>query len=185
VLLALAGVVYLRPFTVGGNDIALIGVLTVAGLVLGAWSGLADKVCRGDQGAVISRATTLSVITWVLGMGSRFGFAYYSYHSGTHAMASFSAHHDITGARIWTTALVLMAFGQGLARVGVLQLRRLQTARTSVVVGVGATTMVSRAVYPLDDAGAQVLATAGPPMHALHRSTPGRGAGGRTDTDRR
>ncbi len=136
-LLAVAGVVYLRPFTVGGNDVALIVVLTVIGLVLGAGSGLADKVWQGEQGSVISRATAVSVITWVLGMGFRFGFAYYSYHSGAHAVSTFSAHHDITGARIWTTAFVLMAFGQGLARIGVLQLRRHQTARASVVVGQG------------------------------------------------
>jgi hypothetical protein len=57
-------------------------------------------------------------------MGFRFWFAYYAYHGGGPAVASFSLRHDISGADIWTTALVLMAFGQVLARLGVLQVRR-------------------------------------------------------------
>ncbi len=61
-------------------------------------------------------------------MGFRFGFAYYAYHSGGGAVARFSAAHDLTGARIWTTALVLMAFGQVLARLTVLQFRRVRAA---------------------------------------------------------
>ncbi len=36
--------------------------------------------------------------------------------------------HDITGAQTWTAALVLMAFGQVPARVGVLQVRRVRAA---------------------------------------------------------
>jgi hypothetical protein len=72
------------------------------------------------------RAGVISVITWVAGMGFRFWFAYYAYHSGGPAVARFSVRHDITGADIWTTALVVMAFGQVLARLGVLQARRVR-----------------------------------------------------------
>ena len=39
-------------------------------------------------------------------------------------MTRFSIGHEITGAQIWTTALVLMAFGQVIARVGLLQAHR-------------------------------------------------------------
>ncbi|HEY5394852.1 MAG TPA: hypothetical protein VIL16_05590 [Trebonia sp.] len=56
------------------------------------------------------------------------------YHSGAASGARFSVSHDITGAQIWTTALVLMAFGQVLAWVGVLQARRLSTI---VTIGAG------------------------------------------------
>ncbi len=72
------------------------------------------------------RAGAISVITWVAGIGFRFWFAYYAYHSGGPAVARFSVRHDISGANIWTTALVLMAFGQVLARLGVLQVRRVR-----------------------------------------------------------
>jgi hypothetical protein len=50
-LLAAAGIIYLRPFTLRGNDLALILILAAAGIVLGALSGLADRICFGhDQG---------------------------------------------------------------------------------------------------------------------------------------
>jgi hypothetical protein len=123
--LAVAGIVYLRPFTVRGNDLPLIVILTAAGIVLGGLSGLADSIWR-DGRRLMFRAGAVSVITWVAGMGFRFGFAFYAYHGGAASVASFSARHDITGANIWTTALVLMAFGQVLARLGVLQGRRVR-----------------------------------------------------------
>jgi hypothetical protein len=126
-LLAVAGVIYLRPFTLGGNDLALILLLAAAGIILGALSGLADRAWWDDGQRLLFRAGVISVLAWVVGMGFRFWFAYYAYHGGGPAVASFSARHDITGASIWTTALVLMAFGQVLARLGVLQIRRART----------------------------------------------------------
>ncbi len=125
-LLAVAGIIYLRPFTLRGNDLALILILAAVGIVLGALSGLADRIWWDERRRLMFRAGVISVITWVAGMGFRFWFAYYAYHSGGPAVARFSVRHDITGADIWTTALVLMAFGQVLARLGVLQVRRVR-----------------------------------------------------------
>jgi hypothetical protein len=65
----------------------------------------------------------------------RFGFAYYAYHGGGPAVARFSAQHDLSGSDIWTTALVLMAFGQVLARLAVLQIRRVRAARDQAALG--------------------------------------------------
>jgi hypothetical protein len=123
-LLAAAGIIYLRPFTLRGNDLALILILAAAGIVLGALSGLADRIWWDEAGRLLFRAGVISVLAWVAGMGFRFWFAFYAYHGGGPAVASFSLRHDISGADIWTTALVLMAFGQVLARLGVLQVRR-------------------------------------------------------------
>jgi hypothetical protein len=117
-LLVAAGAVYLRPFTLGGNDLLLIVILTVAGAALGAVSGAADRLWHDDRGRLLARAGAISVIAWVLGMGFRFWFAYYAYRSGGPAVGRFSVRHDITGAGIWTTALVLMAFGQVLGPAG-------------------------------------------------------------------
>jgi hypothetical protein len=125
-LLVAAGIIYLRPFTLHGNDLALILILAAAGIVLGALSGLADRVWWDDGRRLMFRAGVLSVIAWVAGMGFRFWFAWYAYHGGGPAVASFSLRHDISGANIWTTALVLMAFGQVLARLAVLQVRRVR-----------------------------------------------------------
>src|SRR5580698_82271 len=125
-LMAVAGFVYLRPVDLHGNDLALIAVLGAAGIVIGAVSGMADSVRLTPEGRVLARAGAFSVVAWVAGMGSRFGFEYYAYHSGSAAVARYSIGHDITGAQIWTTALVLMAFGQVIARVGLLQIRRIR-----------------------------------------------------------
>ena len=65
-------------------------------------------------------------------MGFRFAFAIYaSSVDGEQAVARFSVQHAITGAHTWTTALVLMAFGEVLARVLILQARRLYVKRGS------------------------------------------------------
>ena len=97
-LLVAAGIIYLRPFTLRGNDLALILILAAAGLVLGGLSGLADRIWRDKRRRLMFRAGAISVITWVAGMGFRFSFAYYAYHSGGPAVARFSVRHDITGA---------------------------------------------------------------------------------------
>jgi hypothetical protein len=125
-LLAVAGIIYLRPFTLRGNDLALILILAAVGIVLGTLSGLADRIWWDEGRRLMFRVSVISVLGWVAGMGFRFWFAFYAYHGGGPAVASFSARHDISGADIWTTALVLMAFGQVLARLGVLQVRRVR-----------------------------------------------------------
>jgi hypothetical protein len=94
-------------------------------------SGLADRIWRDERGRLLAQAGPASVVLWVIGMGGRFAFAYYAYHSGAASVASFSVRHDITGTQIWTTALVLVAFGQVIARVGVLQARRVKTSLTA------------------------------------------------------
>jgi hypothetical protein len=134
-LLAVAGIIYLRPITLRGNDLALIVILAIVGIVLGLISALGDKFWRDQRGRLIYRAGVISVVAWILGMGFRFGFTYYAYHSGGPAVARFSASRDITGAGIWTTALVAMAFGQVLARLALLQARRARGTGQPMPVG--------------------------------------------------
>jgi hypothetical protein len=124
VLVAMAGIIYLRPVTLHGNDLALILILAAAGIVLGVLSALADRIWRDEHQQLLSQAVVISVIVWVIGMGFRFGFAYYADHGGGAAVARFSTQHDLSGAGIWTLALVTMAFGQVLARLALLQIRR-------------------------------------------------------------
>ena len=119
-----AGVHYLRGFTVGGNDLALIAVLTVVGVALGSWSGLSTRVWN-DRGRVFVRVGVVAAGTWVAGMGFRFAFAVWANTTAGGAdLTRFSVAHSITSGQAWTTALVLMAFGEVLARVAIMQLRR-------------------------------------------------------------
>jgi hypothetical protein len=71
----------------------------------------------------------------ISGMGFRFAFAYYAYHSGGPAIARFSASYHITGAEAWTTALFLMAAGQVIARVGLRQVRRVNAISHAAATG--------------------------------------------------
>ena len=48
-----------------------------------------------------------------------------------YVIAQFSIAHNITGDAAWMTALVLMAFGEVLARVLVLQIQRVRQSAGS------------------------------------------------------
>jgi hypothetical protein len=111
-LVAGAGIAYLRPISLAGNNLTLIAALVAAGITLGTLSGMTTGV--------------LAAFLWVLGMGARFAFALWVTHSGAAAVGRFSFHHDITGGHIWQFALVLMAYSEVLSRIGVLQFRRIR-----------------------------------------------------------
>lgn len=96
-----------------------IGLYDLNGDGLGTLSGLADRIWRDEQRRLMFRAGAISVITWVAGMGFRFWFAYCAYHSGGPAVARFSVRTASPAPIPGTTALVLMAFGQVLARLAV------------------------------------------------------------------
>ncbi|HET6153004.1 MAG TPA: hypothetical protein VFE15_08605 [Marmoricola sp.] len=130
-LVSIAGFHYLRGVHLAGNDVALIVTLTAVGVLFGTASAVATSVWRNHEGTVIARAGIAAAALWVAGMGFRFAFSIYSNsNAGGMHIASFSQSHDITSAQVWVTALVLMAFGEVLARTGLLQWRafRLRTS---------------------------------------------------------
>lgn len=65
-------------------------------------------------------------------MGFRFTFAIWSTGGGAADVARFSVDHQISSAQAWTTALVLMAVGEVLAHVAVLQLRRTRIQQSAI-----------------------------------------------------
>jgi hypothetical protein len=109
VILAIAVGNYLHGIPTQGNDLVLVGVLAVIGGIIGVSSGITVIFRRNAEGVVTFRSGWLSGIFWVLGMGSRFGFAYWSSHGGQGSIATFSANHHITSAEAWTVALLAMA----------------------------------------------------------------------------
>jgi hypothetical protein len=124
-----AGQHWLRGFAVGGHDLALIVGFGVVGLVLGALSAWGTQVWRRGDGTVLSRVGAAGVLTWIAGMGFRFAFAVWANtDSGAAAVGRFSREHDITSSQAWTTALVIMAFAEVLARLVILQVRRVRLA---------------------------------------------------------
>jgi hypothetical protein len=124
IILGIAIVSYLHGIPTGGNDLALVGVLAVVGGLIGVASGATVIFRRADDGRVWFRAAWLSAFFWVLGMGSRFAFAYWSSHGGSGTIGTFSAHHSITSDEAWTVALLAMAAFEVLGRTAVLAIRR-------------------------------------------------------------
>ena len=83
IILGIAIVCYLHGIPTGGNDLVLVGILAVVGGLIGVASGATVIFHRTDDGRVLFRAAWLSAFFWVLGMGSRFAFAYWSSHGGS------------------------------------------------------------------------------------------------------
>jgi hypothetical protein len=132
VLVGVACLHYVHAFTPRGNDALLIALLAATGVVLGLLSGVATDVWRAADGRVVARAGLAAAFFWVAGMGFRFGFAVWSTGSGAAVVTRFSRGHRISSGQAWTTALVLMAVGEVLARVAILQLRRVRARRPGV-----------------------------------------------------
>ncbi len=121
-VIAAVGKTYLKSVPTGGNDLVLIVGLAAVGVVFGTVSALATRV-RTDGGRyALVKAGWIGAGVWVLSMGGRFAFAVWASHGGGPHLYHFSVAHnlDITA---WTAALVLMAFGEVLTRVGILVYR--------------------------------------------------------------
>ena len=109
VILGIAVANYLHGIPTQGNDLLLVGVVALIGGMIGLASGLTVIMNRRPDGSVTFRSGWLSGIFWVLGMGSRFAFAYWASHGGASSIGSFSVQHHITGGDAWTAALLAMA----------------------------------------------------------------------------
>jgi hypothetical protein len=131
VILGIAVINYLHGIPTSGDDLVLAGTLALLGGLIGVASGYTVIFRRTENGRVLFRAGWLSGIFWVLGMGSRFAFAYWSSHGGMSSIATFSAQHSISGGEAWTVALLAMAAFEVLGRTGVLAIRRRELSSPS------------------------------------------------------
>jgi hypothetical protein len=116
VVVAAAGIVFLRHLPVGGRDLWLDATGLAAGLVLGVLAASLTRVRRRNDGAVVIRAGAAFASVWILAIGGRIAFAEWATGSGARTVADFSVHHQITGADAWTAAFVLMALAMVLTR---------------------------------------------------------------------
>jgi hypothetical protein len=123
VIMGWAGATYLHGVPTAGNDVLLMTALAAVGVVFGLLGGLLTRV-RYHEGAVRIKATASAAALWVISMGARMAFAVWStYPSGAAHIDHFSVAHDITSGQAWVTALILMAFGEVLVRLGIILIR--------------------------------------------------------------
>jgi hypothetical protein len=124
VIVGIAVVNYLHGIPTAGNDLVLVGVLGMLGLLIGVASGQTVLMRRGADGEVLARAKWLSGFFWVLGMGSRFAFLIWINNGGQATIAQFSAQHSISSGEAWTVALLAMAVFEVCGRTLLLAARR-------------------------------------------------------------
>jgi hypothetical protein len=123
VLVGAAAAFYLRSVPTAGNDVAFDVVLAVIGATLGTLCALTTHLRRGPDGTALARAGFAAAILWIIGIGSRIGFALWSSHGGAPAIERFSIAHSITSPSAWVAAIVMMALAEVLFRTTVLRLR--------------------------------------------------------------
>jgi hypothetical protein len=124
VIVAIAVTNYLHGIPTAGNDLVLLAVLALVGLLIGVGSGQAVMMRRDSDGEVLARAGWISAFFWVLGMGSRFAFLIWVNNGGAGTIGHFSASHSITGGEAWTVALLAMAVFEVCGRSLIMALRR-------------------------------------------------------------
>jgi hypothetical protein len=122
-IVAWAAVNYLKGIPTSGNDLVLVVGCAAVGALLGIGSGLFTSVTRDAQGFPVAKAGVVAAVLWLLGVGTRFAFQLYASHGGEGAIVRFSSTHGITSAEAWTAALVLMALGEVVSRVGIVAWR--------------------------------------------------------------
>jgi hypothetical protein len=114
---------YLHDIPTAGNDLKFTVACGSAGVILGCASGLVTTVRAGPDGRPIAKAGPLAILLWVLGTGSRLAFGLYALQGGGRGIARFSSTYHITGRDAYTTAFILMALCEVIARYGLLGLR--------------------------------------------------------------
>jgi hypothetical protein len=127
-----AAAYYLKTIPTEGHDVALDLALGAVGLALGVLCGLSTRVFRDPEGFTAAKAGAVAAGLWIIGMAARTAFVYEANHGGAHAVYTFSADHQITGADAWTAALLLMALVQVIARLVVIRLKA-RTASQSAI----------------------------------------------------
>ena len=114
---------YLTNIPTAGNDVPLAVIFAATGVAFGVAGGLLTRVRYAD-GHVLIKASRGAAALWIISMGFRLGFAVWSTHpSGAAHLTSFSAAHTITSGQAWVVALLLMAVGEVVVRLGTIIIR--------------------------------------------------------------
>ena len=129
--LAITGYVgynYLHTIPTAGHDLLLIVALALVGVLCGTISGLATRIRTDGSRYAWVRAGWIAAGVWVASMSARFAFAVWASHGGGPALARFTIDNHLT-PNAWVAALVLMALGEVVTRVGLVSYRAARAVR--------------------------------------------------------
>ena len=122
--------IYLHSIPTAGNDLVLVTVLALTGGLIGTASGRTLHMHVSETGEVLARAGWASACFWILGMGTRFGFAVWISSAGAGWLMHFSAAAAITTPHAWTVALLSMALCEVAARTTTIITRKARLKAT-------------------------------------------------------
>ena len=126
---------YLEAIPTGGNDLWLIAAGVTVGVALGIAGGLTTRVWAIGGRAHVRAGVTAATL-WVASMGARLAFIVWASHpAGEATLGRFSAEHHITGGDAWQDALVLLALGEVVVRIGIIAARGLRLNARGPVAG--------------------------------------------------
>ncbi|MGI8879065.1 MAG: hypothetical protein ACR2KJ_00840 [Jatrophihabitans sp.] len=118
---------YFHGLPTAGNDLVLIGAFGALGLTLGIAGGLWTRVWSDGSKHARVQAGPAAAGLWIGSMAARLGFIYWITHSGGGALVRFSTSHHLTGADVWSTALIVLALSEVGARMAVIVFRAYRT----------------------------------------------------------
>lgn len=123
IIVAVVANSYLHTIPTSGNNLILVGGLTLLGVVFGTISAMNTRVRSDGSQYPLVKANAIAAGVWIFSMSARMAFAIWASHSaGEHTLYRFSVQHHLD-RNVWTAALVLMALGEVLTRVGLLVYR--------------------------------------------------------------
>jgi len=129
-IVVIVGFGYIADFRVTGNDLVIMSVGTVIGLVLGLSCAAFTRVWA-DGGVAMAQAGVLAAVLWLIGMAGRLAFVLFTEHGGAATVGQWSEAWHVNGGG-WGATLLLMAVSEVLARTGGLVWKRQKALRWNV-----------------------------------------------------
>jgi hypothetical protein len=102
IIVAVAGLEYLRNAPTVGDDVAFYIVGAALGALFALIASLFVRVEREATGEIVARAGVAYAIVWLIVIGGRIAFAEAATHTSFgHSVASFSRSESISGSGAW------------------------------------------------------------------------------------
>ncbi len=121
-IVVVAASFFLFPLPTAGNDLELVVVCGIVGVLFGMAASAVTRLHDRD-GRLVATAGAGFAALWLVMIGGRIAFAEWANGAGSRAVGMFSRDHAISGADAWTAGFVVMALGMVLARTVALAVR--------------------------------------------------------------
>jgi hypothetical protein len=127
IIVAIAGLEYLRGAPTVGGDVRFYVIGAVVGALFALIASLFVRVERDPSGRIVARTGVACALVWLVVIGGRITFAEAATHTTFgNTVASFSRAESISGSGAWRAMFVLMALTMVVTRLAILGARSAQ-----------------------------------------------------------